>query len=204
LIYLLLFPAITRGTTLDLKIRRVFSIVEERRIENGKAAEMPLRKVATVSVLENPYAGRYVAEMIEASKDLGCMMAKEAIAALVPFSAQSYGKGGIVGTAGEQEHANALLTTIFANPFRDAIGKADAWISSMTKVAGPGTLIDVPMNCKDDIYVRSHYDGMSLVLPDSPRPDEIAIIFCLANRGRLNARVGGLSFADAQKPKAAR
>ena len=32
---------------------------------------------------------------------------------------------------------------------------------------------------------------MSLMLPDAPLPDEIAIIFCLANRGRLNARVGG-------------
>ena len=72
----------------------------------------------------------------------------------------------------------------------------------MTKVAGPGTLIDVPMNCKDDIYVRSHYDGMSLVLPDAPLPDEIAIIFCLASRGRLNARVGGMTFASAKSRKA--
>ena len=27
-----------------------------------------------------------------------------------------------------------------------------------------------------------------------PMPDEIALILCLANRGRLNARVGGLSY----------
>jgi hypothetical protein len=30
-------------------------------------------------------------------------------------------------------------------------------------------------------------------LPDTPLPDEIALIFCMANRGRLNARVGGLA-----------
>jgi hypothetical protein len=186
----------------ELKVRRTFSIVEERAVEAGQIADPPLRKVAAISVLENPYAGRYVAdlsEMIEASRDLGRRMAAQAMAAMAPYQPQSY--GGIVGLAGEQEHANALLTTTFANPFRDAIGKADAWISSMTKVAAPGTLIDIPMNCKDDIYVRSHYDGMSLVLPDAPLPDEIAIIFCLANRGRLNARVGGMSFAEAQKPK---
>ena len=188
---------------MDLHIRRSFTIVEERRIEAGKTADIPLRKVAAVTVLENPYAGRYVedlSELIEASRSLGRTMGAQALAALAPYSVQSYGKGGLVGTAGEQEHANALLTTAFANPIRDAIGKAEAWVSSMTKVAGPGALIDIPMNCKDDVYVRSHYDGMSLVLPDAPLPDEIAIILCVANRGRLNARVGGMTFAEAQKP----
>ena len=190
---------------MQLKVRRIFSIVEERHIEADQTANPPLRKVATVSILENPYAGRYVkdlSELIEASRDLGKQMAVRALAAMAPYAVESYGKGGIIGIAGEQEHANALLTTAFANPIRDAIGTADAWVSSMTKVAGPGTLIDIPMNCKDDVYVRSHYDGMSLVLPDAPLPDEIAIIFCIANRGRINARVGGLSFADAQKKKA--
>lgn len=189
---------------MQLRVRRIFSVVEERFSEAERVADPPLRKVAAVSVIENPYAGRYVedlSELIEASRDLGKQMAARALADMAPYQPESYGKGGIVGVAGEQEHANALLTTTFANPFREAIGKADAWISSMTKVAGPGTLIDIPMNCKDDIYVRSHYDGMSLVLPDAPLPDEIAIIFCLANRGRLNARVGGMAFADAQKPK---
>jgi hypothetical protein len=188
----------------ELKIRRTFTIVEERRVEAGREAAVPLRKVAGVIVLENPYIGRYVDDlspMIKASSALGAAMAAQTIPALGSFKAQSYGKGGIVGLAGEQEHANALLTTAFANPFRDALGGGDAWISSMTKVAAPGTLIDIPMNCVDDVYVRSHYDGMSLVLPDAPLPDEIAIVFCLANRGRLNARVGGMTYEEAQKKK---
>ena len=189
---------------MELKIRRTFTLVEERRVDAGRTAEIPLRKVAGVLVLENPYAGRYAEDlspMIKASPQLAAEMAKQTIAALAPFEAQSYGKGGIVGLSGEQEHANALLTTAFANPFRDAIGCGDAWISSMTKVAAPGTLIDIPMNCVHDVYVRSHYDGMTLMLPDAPLPDEIAIIFCLANRGRLNARVGGMSYADAQSKR---
>ncbi len=188
----------------QLNIRRTFTIVEERRSEAGRKGEPPLRKVAVVSVLENPLAGRYVedlSELIAASPALGTEMARPALAAMAPYGVESYGKGGIVGLSGEQEHANALLTTVFANPFRDAIGRADAWISSMTKVAAPGTLIDIPMNCIDDVYVRSHYDGMSLVLPDAPLPDEVAIIFCLANRGRINARVGGMSLADARKSR---
>jgi hypothetical protein len=55
-------------------------------------------------------------------------------------------------------------------PIRAAIGGGESWISSFTKKGGPGTLIDIPMNHKDEIYVRSHYDGMSIVLPDAPMP----------------------------------
>jgi amino acid synthesis protein len=190
---------------MPLKVRRTTLIIEERREEAGRIADTPLRKLAVVTVIQNPMLGSYVSDLspfIEASAELGCDMGGAAVRAFGRDQVQSYGKGGIVGIAGEQEHANALLTTAFANPIREALGGGDAWISSMTKVAAPGTLIDIPMNHKDDIYVRSHYDGMSLVLPDAPLPDEIAIIFCVANRGRLNARVGGLTHEEVQKRKA--
>ena len=85
------------------------------------------------------------------------------------------------------------LTTVFGNVMREAAGGGKAWISSMTKRAGPGAGIDIPLAHKDALYVRSHYDGISLTLPDAPLPDEIAIICAYANRERLNSRVGGLS-----------
>jgi len=159
----------------------------------------PLRKVAVAAVVENPYAGQRVEDlrpMIAASEELGREMGKVLIEILGPYSAQSYGKAGIAGLAGEQEHANALLTTTFANPLRYAIGGGKAWISSFTKRAPPGTSIDVPLASKDALYVRSHYDGMTVALPDSPMPDEVAVIFCVATRGRIGARVGGLKFED--------
>jgi hypothetical protein len=184
----------------DIKVRRTYAFAEERREEAGRGATQPLRRVAAIAVVENPYAGRYVEDlkpMIDASVPLGRTIADLALTAFGQHEIQSYGKGGIVGVAGEQEHANALLTSVFANPIRDAIGGGDAWISSFTKRGGPGTLIDIPMNHKDDIWVRSHYDGMSVVLPDAPMPDEIAVIFCIASGGRLNARVGGLTHGEA-------
>jgi hypothetical protein len=191
----------------NIKIRRSFVIVEERKEEAGRVADQPLRRVAAVAVVENPYAGRYVEDltpMIDASVRLGQDMAQLALSGFGQHEVQSYGKGGIVGVNGEQEHANALLTTAFANPIRDMIGGGDAWISSFTKKGGPGTLIDIPMNHKDDVYVRSHYDGMSVVLPDAPMPDEVAVIFCIANSGRLNARVGGLTHEDVMARKHAK
>lgn len=180
---------------MQLKIRRNYVFVQNHLSQAGKAAHPPLRKVAAVLVVDNPYAGHYVKDLnplIKASAALGRELAAMAAAALAPYEAQSLGKGAIVGISGEQEHANALLTNVFAEPLRELLGGGKAWISSMTKVAPAGTMIDIPMNCKDALYVRSHYDGMSLMLPDAPMPDEIAVILCVANRGRLNARVGGL------------
>ena len=182
---------------MKLRIKRSYTFIQSSNIEAGKAARIALRRVAAVVVIANPYAGRYVKDlnpMIKASAALGHELAVMAAAAMAPYKAQSLGKGAIVGISGEQEHANALLTTTFAEPLREVLGGGKAWISSMTKVAAPGTAIDIPMNCKDALYVRSHYDGMTLVLPDAPMPDEIAVILCLANRGRLDARVGGLSY----------
>ena len=187
---------------MKINIRRKLLIVDERQEVMGRADGAPLVKVAVVSIVENPLVDRFEVDLkplISASRELGEEMAARAVPALAGHEAQSYGKAGLVGVRGEQEHANALLTTIFADPFRKAIGGAGAWISSMTKVGGPGTLIDVPMNSIHDVYVRSHYDGMSLVIPDAPLPDEIAIMFCFATRGRLNARVGGLTYDEASR-----
>ena len=182
---------------MKLKIKRTYTFIENHGIEAGKTAKIPLRKVAAVVVIDNPYAGRFVKDLnplIKASAAIGRELVALAAAAMAPYKAQSLGKGALVGIAGEQEHANALLTTEFAEPLREALGGGKAWISSMTKVAMAGTPIDIPMNCKDALYVRSHYDGMTLMLPDAPMPDEIAVILCLANRGRMNARVGGLRY----------
>ncbi|MDB5863860.1 MAG: hypothetical protein JWO70_1666 [Betaproteobacteria bacterium] len=181
---------------MQIRIRSFHTFIEHKLLEAGQRADAPLRKIAAVAIIENPYAGRYVEDLkplIEASADLGRELAALAVRAIEPYPAESYGKAAIVGTAGEQEHANAVLTTTFADPLRKAIGGGTAWISSFTKRGAPGTVIDVPLAYKDALYVRSHYDGMTIMLPDAPQADEIAVIVCLANRGRLNARVGGLA-----------
>lgn len=176
------------------------SVIQDSfRTQENTSAHPPLRKVAAIAVIKNPYAGSFVAdlsELIDASAGLGSELAGIAVKALSPYRAESYGKGGVVGLAGEQEHANALLTTTFANPLREAIGGGQAWISSFTKRCGPGATIDIPLASKDALYVRSHYDGVTITLHDAPLPDEIAVIVCLANRGRLNARVGGLGLEE--------
>ncbi len=178
------------------QIRKLYTVVEETRAEGRRTLAAPLRKIAVVAVIANPFAGRYVEDLsplVEASVELGRSMMAELQAALRGMTAESYGKAAIVGLAGEQEHGVACLTTPFGNVLREAVGGGKAWIASMTKRAAPGATIDVPLAHKDALYVRSHYDGMTLTLPDAPLPDEIAVIACAANGGRPSARLGGLA-----------
>lgn len=179
-----------------VQIRKILTFVDESRSEAGQPAQTPLRKVAAVAVVKNPLAGKFehdLSALVDASAAVGREVSAIALDLLRPFAAESYGKGAIIGLAGEQEHGVAMLTTVFGNVMRNAAGGGKAWISSMTKRAGPGSSIDIPLAHKDALYVRSHYDGISLTLPDAPLPDEIAIICAYANRERLNSRVGGLS-----------
>ena len=160
-----------------------------------------LRKVAACAVLTNPFVGRgYVADLSEAfepSAQLASVLGRRCAEAL-DGRVDSYGKAGLVGTAGEQEHANAFLTSAFGDALRHAVGGGAAWITSTTKVAATGAVIDVPLAFKDEIWVRSHYDTITFTIPDAPRPDEIVVIAAAANRGRINARLGGLSRDAAQ------
>jgi hypothetical protein len=182
------------------EIRKIHAQIETVHAAAGNADDSgPLRKVAVCVVFKNPYAGRgYVedlGELIEASAELGTMLGSEA-ARLLGEPVQSYGKGGLVGSAGEQEHINASVTAVYGKAFRDAIGGGEAWITSVTKPAAAGAVIDVPLAFKDDVWVRSHYDAMEVRVPDAPHPDELVVIAAVTNRGRINARVGGLSAAE--------
>ena len=59
-----------------------------------------------------------------------------------------------------------------------------------------GASLDVPLASKDALFVRSHYDTITVTVPDAPAPDEVVVIFAAANRGRPNFRLGGLSLEN--------
>ncbi len=186
---------------MDYVIRGWLSFQEEILTnETGRPADGPvLRKIALACVLRNPYAGRYsqdLALLVAQSPLLGAEFGRRLRTLIGDTPVQSYGKSCIVGTLGEYEHGNALLTTAFADPVRDAVGGGKAWIPSTGKRGGPGTTVDVPLAHKDALYVRANYDTVTLTLNDAPAPDEIAVIFAVATRGRLHARLGGLHPRD--------
>lgn len=179
----------------ELEIRKTLVVTEVDRHVLGRDDEGgPLRKVAAAAVVKNPYAGQgFVADLnpiVEASEVIGAILGRLCQDA-IGEEVESYGKAGIVGVNGEKEHAHAALTSVFGNAFRDAIGGAEAWISSTKKIGVPGGTIDVPLAFKEEVWVRSHYDTVTVSLADAPLPDEMVIIAAVANRGRIGARVGG-------------
>lgn len=185
----------------SLEVRKILAHVEDIRSVAGQAdKDGVLRKVVVSAVVKNPYAGLgYVedlSEIIEGSAAVASEIGLRAVE-LLGAPAQSYGKAGLVGLAGEQEHVNAAVTSVFGNAFRDAIGGGEAWITSVTKPSGVDAVIDVPLAFKDEIWVRSHYDAVTVHIPDAPHPDELVVIAAVSNRGRINARVGGMTRDDA-------
>lgn len=155
-----------------------------------------LRRVVVGAVVRNPYAGSFFPDLSDAvrvSIDLGQAFGKRIQAWLGEDKVESYGKACVVGTLGEYEHGNAFLTTAFADPVRSAIGGAIAWIPSTGKIGGPNTVVDIPLAHKDALYVRSHYDTVSVCVGDAPLPAEILVLFACATRGRIGARLGGLA-----------
>jgi hypothetical protein len=183
------------------KIRKWFEFFEETVTnEMGEITDgAPLAKFVVGVVIKNPYANKFSEDLsllTNPSTELGKAFGARLVRASNGYPITSYGKSCIIGVNGEYEHGNACLTTAFADPVRKVIGGGKAWIPSTGKLGGPGVSIDVPLANKDALYVRSHYDTVTVSLNDAPRPDEIFVIFAGASRGRLNARLGGLKETD--------
>ena len=101
-----------------VEVRKYVTFIEEIHQEGGRALDRPLRKVAVAAVLKNPYAGAWsedISELIDAGAWLATALMERAKAALGE-PVESYGKGGIVGEAGETEHVAALLHPKFGAP----------------------------------------------------------------------------------------
>jgi hypothetical protein len=180
------------------EVRGWYSTVHEIRHDGGKPGDTLIKAAAGV-VIRNPLAGKFVAklsDLTDPSAAIGHALGARAAALLGGRQVESYGKGGIAGTAGEQEHVVACITTVFGDPLREQVGGGKAWISSVSKVAAAGTAIDIPLAHKDELYIRSHYDAMTFSVPDGPRPDELLICIAVASGSRVHQRVGGKSVAD--------
>ena len=184
----------------EVRIRKKLILIEEIFHEGGPPAAVPQRRGAALAVIHNPFAGAYIeniAEFMEDLKPFGLSMAQSLVAALGgdPRIVQGYGKGAIVGTAGELEHG-ALWHVPGGYAMRDLLGGAKAIVPSTKKVGAPGTRLDVPVTHINASYVRSHFDAMEVGVNDAPRADEILLALVMTTGPRIHARVGGLKASE--------
>ncbi|MDW4548013.1 amino acid synthesis family protein [Defluviimonas sp. D31] len=185
------------------KIRKIVTVVEEVRSEMGQAIDPPTRRAAAIAVIENPFAGRYEADLeplMAIGEELGGLLGEACVKALgiAPEAAQSYGKAALVGENGELEHAAAILHPRLGAPLRKAVEKGAALVPSNKKRGPMGHPLDVPLGHKDAAYVRSHFDGMEVRVNDAPRADEILVAVAVTDSGRPLPRVGGLTHDEAE------
>ena len=180
----------------QIAVRKFVTVVDEVLHENGPPPNEPQRRGAVLAVIANPFAGRYVEDIqpfMEDLRPLGLEMAQRLIKALGGDIAaiEGYGKGAIVGTAGELEHG-ALWHNPGGYAMREALGEAKAIVPSTKKVGGAGTRIDIPITHINASYVRSHFDAIEVGINDAPRANEMVVILAMTTGPRVHSRAGGL------------
>jgi hypothetical protein len=183
-----------------IEVREVFTQVEEIFHEFGPPAAKPLKRGAVAAVLTNPFAGRYepnIMPMMELLNPIGLEMTKRLIAAMgvTPKDIEGYGKGAIVGSAGELEHG-ALWHVPGGYAMREVLGNAKAIVPSAKKVGAPGTKLDVPITHINASYVRSHFDAVEVYVPGAPAADELVYVLAMTTGARVHERVGGLRASE--------
>jgi hypothetical protein len=188
---------------MSARIRKIVTVLDETHSELGRPVSPPIRRAAAVAVIANPFAGRYqedLSELIAIGEELGDRLGRYALAALgiAGEAVEGYGKAAAVGEDGELEHAAAILHPKLGAPLRKLLGTAPALIPSSKKRGALGVVLDIPLGHKAAAYVRSHFDGMEVRIPDAPRAGEIMVAVALTSGGRPLPRVGGLTHAEAK------
>jgi amino acid synthesis protein len=185
---------------MNIDIRKFHSTVEDIFHEGGPKGSRVHKRAAVLAVIHNPFAGKYVADimpMMEALNPLGVEMAQRLVALLGgdPKAIEGYGKGAIVGAAGELEHG-ALWHAPGGYSMRKVLGDAKAIVSSTKKVGPVGARLDVPITHINASYVRSHFDAMEVGIADAPRDHEMVVALVMTTGPRIHARAGGLKASE--------
>lgn len=183
----------------DFPIRKMQLVLEEVHHDGGPTPETPRKLGAILACCANPFAGRYEPKVQAAMEDLnslGAEMSARLIDALGGKDViDGYGKGAIVGEGGELEHG-ALWHVPGGYAMRGLLGESHAIVPSCMKLGGIGSRLDIPLGHINAAYVRSHFDGIEIGLPDGPRSGEIVFALAMSCGGRVHSRMGGLEAWD--------
>ena len=178
------------------EIRKTLLHIENTLIEGGKVAATPLKLIAAMAVIKNPWGGQgFVEDLSPAIRDcapgLGQILTDMILdAAGSGERVEGYGKSAIVGLDGEVEHASALIHTLhFGNIFREAVG-AKSYLSFCNTRGPANAPLMIPLMDKNDGGRRSHYLTIQTSIADAPAADEIVIALGASIGGRPHHRIG--------------
>lgn len=177
-------------------IRKTLLHVETTLIEGGREAPVPLKLIAAMAVVKNPWAGRGFVEDLKPEIHAVAPVLGELLTRMIIDTAGSgavvegYGKSAVVGLDGEVEHASALIHTLrFGNHYRSAVG-AKSYLAFCNTRGPANAPIMIPLMDKNDEGRRSHYLTIQCAIPDAPAANEIVIALGASIGGRPHHRIG--------------
>ena len=128
-------------------------------------------------------------EIVSIAPRLGQELTRRLIGLMPAERIESYGKAAAVGTAGEIEHASAMIHTLrFGNVLRDAVG-GTTYLEFCNTRNAPGALLSLPMMHKSENGRRSHFITANFQIADGPAADEIVVAIGAADGGRVHPRI---------------
>jgi hypothetical protein len=185
----------------DFDIRKTVITVETQFHDGGPRAATPLRIAIAAVVMANPFCGRHDADLMPfmaALEPVSSDLTQQMLAALGvrPEGIEAFGKGSMVGTDGELEHA-ALWHTPGGAGLKKTLG-AKGFVSAGKLMGTLGARLQIPLVYKNSPWVRSHFNTCELTIHDAPKPRELVFALAMATGPRIHARLGGLTAAEVE------
>ena len=177
-------------------VRKIALYREAVLSEAGSEPASPVDRATVAAVIANPWLGRgpeadLSAEVEVIAPVLARLLTDRLVGTLGGVQrVEAFGKAAVVGTAGEIEHAAALIhTPYFGNLMRDYLdGESIICFADARSEAGE-TLV-VPLWHKTHAATRTHYQTVTARVSDAPRADEIVVIAAASTGPRPHARIG--------------
>lgn len=186
----------TDRLTEKVGIRKIVHYQEEILLENGTAPAVPVVRATVAAVVTNPWVGiGPETDLSPATARLAPPLARALTDRLLESlggaqQVEAFGKAAIVGTAGELEHAGALIhTPYFGNLVREFL-EGTSIICFADDRAEAGQALVVPMWHKTAAATRSHYQTITTRVSDGPRADEIVVVVAASTGPRPHPRIG--------------
>ena len=177
-------------------VRKTVLYCEDVLTENGASPALPVRRAVAAAVIANPWLGTGPStDLAPEVEVIAPVLAKALTDRLIEAlggveEIEAFGKAAIVGTAGEIEHAGALIhTPWFGNLMRDFL-HGESIISFADVRGDAGETLVVPMWHKTAAATRSHYQTISARVSDAPRAGEIVVMAAASTGPRPHARIG--------------
>jgi hypothetical protein len=181
---------------MEHKIRKSVLNVETIHHDGGVPAPKPLRIAVAAVVMDNPFAGQFAADLMpfmNSLKPVAIDLTRQMLAALGAKreEIEVFGKGSIVGTDGELEHA-AMWHAPGGAGVKEVLA-AKGFVSAGKMVGTLGSRLQIPLVYVNSPWVRSHYNTTELCIHDAPKPRELVFALAIGTGGRIHARLQGLT-----------